>query len=350
MAARFCPQCGQEVSTAARFCPNCAARLDGADPNVGAGPSAGAGPPRLPRPPIVSVAGVDDAAQKSRKLLVPGMIAALVVLAIAVAVLAAQSRRQASLLASAAPPPASAPAVTNAPAAPPIAAPALTNAPTAPPASSPALTNAPTAPPISAPAVTNAPTAPAPALPPDVAAYLAFLQQIEQKRVAMNNDVSGATAMLGLAQGLGGMGGGMPDLSNDPEGADEAKQQAAKQDEAKQNMQRISQGYTQYALKWQGLVREFRGTPPPPACAPLAGRYQTFLGDYTTVISKMQVALLNHDSSGLPDLSAVAGVQAQVNTDGGLADTELGNLCGRYGVPKPFVISPEGGSPSLLGH
>lgn len=331
MAARFCPQCGQEVSSAARFCPNCAARLDGAGPAP-----AGDTPPRVPRPPLATVTGMDDAALKSRRLLVPGMIAALVVLAIAVAVLAAQSRRQPSVLVSAAPPPAPTPA--------------LTNAPTAPTPAAPAVTNAPTQPPVSAPAVTNAPTAPTPALPPDVAAYLSFLQRIEQKRVAMNNDVSGASAMLAMAQGMGGMGGGMPDVGNDPEGGDEARQQAAKQDAAKQNMQKISQGYSDYALKWQGLVREFRATPPPPACATLAGRYQTFLGDYTTVITKMQVALLNHDSSGLPDLSAVAGVQGQVNTDGGLANTELGNLCARYGVPPPFVIAPEGASPSLLGH
>ncbi len=334
MAARFCPECGQETSSAARFCPNCAARLDGADPNVGAGP------PRVPRPPLMGTPGVtqrDAAAQKSRRLLVPGMIAALVVLAVAVAVLAAQTRRQPSVLVSAAPPP--------------VSMPALTNAPTAPPASAPAVTNAPTAPPVSAPAVTNAPTAPAPALPPEVAAYLTFLQRIEQRRVAMNNDMSGATAMLAAAQGMGGMsGGGMPDLSGDPEGTDADKQQAAKQDAAKQNMQKISQGYSDYALKWQGLVRDFRATPPPPACAPLAARYQTFLGDYTTVITKMQVALLNHDSSGLPDLSAVAGVQGQVNTDGAAADAELGTLCGRYGVAKPFVIAPEGASPSLLGH
>ena len=344
MAARFCPECGQEIPSTARFCPNCAARLDGAGPNVGAAP------PRVPRPSLAPVAAT--AASNSRRLLIPGMIAALLVLAIAVAVLAAQSRRQSSMLASAAPPPASTPALTNAPAAPPTAAPALTNAPAAPPAAAPALTNAPTPPPTAAPGLTNAPTAPGPALPPDVAAYLAFLQQIEQRRVAMNNDTSGASAMLSLAEGMGGMGGGggMPDISGDPEGENEGKAQAAKEAAAKQSTQRISQGYTEYALKWQGLVRDFRATPPPAACAALAGHYLTFLGDYTTIISKMQVALLNHDSSSLPDLSAVAQVQGQVNTDGAAADGELGSLCGRYGVPKPFIISPEGGSPSLLGH
>jgi len=335
MAARFCPECGQEVSSAARFCPNCAARLDGAGPNVGAAP-----PPRVPRPPHVgtpNVTQMDVAAQKSRKLLVPGMIAALVVLAVAVAVLA-RPRSQPSVLVSAAPPP--------------VAAPAVTNAPTTPPPVAPPLTNAPAQPPATAPAVTNAPTAPAPALPPDVAAYLSFLQQIEQRRVVMNNDVSGAMPMMAMVQGMGGLSGGMPDLSNDPEGTDEAKQEAAKQEAAKQNMQKVSQGYSDYALKWQGLIRDFRATPPPPACVILAARYQTFIGDYTTMITKTQVLLLNnHDQSSMSDLTALLSTaQPQINADGKAADDELGNLCGHYGVPKPFTIAPEGASPSLLGH
>ena len=343
MAARFCPECGQETSSAARFCPNCAARLDGAVPTV---------PPRVPRPPLTSAVGMDAAASNSRRLLIPGMIAALAVLVIGVALLAARLHQQANMLASAAPPPASAPALTNSPTAPPLAAPALTNAPTAPPSASPALTNAPGATPSAAPGLTNAPTAPGPALPPEVAAYLAFLQKIEQQRVAMNNDTSGAMPMLAMVQGMGGMSGGMPDISNDPEGTDEAKQQAAKEDAAKQSMQKVNQGYTAYAEKWQGLARDFRATPPPPACAPLAGRYMTFLGDYTTMVTKTQVLLLNnHDQSSMAELtSLLSTAQGQINTDGGAADAELGSLCGRYGVPKPFIISPEGGAPSLLGH
>ena len=210
------------------------------------------------------------------------------------------------------------------------------------PVSAPALTNAPAQAPLTGPAVTNAPDKPMPTLPADVAAYLNFLQGIEQKRVVMNNDVSGATQMLSIAQGMQGQG--MP--TGDPEEADGANKQAA----AKQSTQKLSQGYTDYAVKWQALLREFRATPAPPSCTLLANHYYTFLADYTTVITKMQVALLNHDSSGLPDLSAVASVQAQVNTDGTQADGALTDLCARYGVPKPFVIAPEGAAPSLLGH
>ena len=311
MAARFCSQCGQEVSSTAKFCPNCAAPLTA----IGTVPS-------------VTTHPLDTAASKSRSLLLPAAIAAVVVLAVALALLA-NSRRQASLLVS--PPPAviTAPAVTNAPAQAPITAPPLTNAPAQVP--------------ITGPAVTNAPDKPAPSLPPDVAAYLNFLGGIEQKRVAMNNDTSGATAMLGIAQGMQGQG--MP--TGDPSEAEDGNKQ---QDAAKENTQKLSQGYSDYAVKWQALSREFRSTPPPPSCMLLANHYFTFLGDYTTLITKMQVAVLNHDSTGLPDLSAVSQVQGQVNTDGAAADSALSDLCTHYGVPKPFVIAPEGAAPSLLGH
>lgn len=312
MAAKFCPQCGREVSSTAKFCPNCAAPLT----TIGTAPS-------------VTTHALDTAARKSRSLLLPAAIAAVVILAVAVAVLA-NSRRQASLLVS--PPPAA------------ITAPALTNAPVQAPLTAPPLTNAPAQTPITGPAVTNAPDKPAPALPPDVAAYLNFLQGIEQKRVAMNNDTSGATAMMGIAQGMQGQGG-MP--TGDPSEAEDGNKQ---QDAAKESTRNLSQGYSDYAVKWQALLREFRATPPPPSCTLLANHYFTFLGDYTTLITKMQVAVLNHDSSGLPDLSAVSSVQAQVSTDGAAADTALSDLCTHYGVPKPFVIAPEGAAPSLLGH
>ncbi len=312
MAAKFCSQCGQEVSSTAKFCPNCAAPLSAGTP-----------------PPSVITHSLDTASRSSRSLLLPAAIAAVVVLAVALGLLA-NSRRQASLLVS---PPAAV-----------ITAPAVTNAPVQAPITAPPLTNTPAQAPITGPAVTNAPDKPVPSLPPDVAAYLNFLSGIERKRVAMNNDVSGATAMLGVAQGMQGQGG-MP--TGDPEEADSTNKP---QDAAKASAQKLSQGYSDYAVKWQALLREFRSMPPPPSCSLLANHYFTFLSDYTTLITKMQVAVLNHDSSGLPDISAVASVQAQVNTDGTAADTALSDLCTRYGVPKPFVIAPEGAAPSLLGH
>lgn len=302
VAAHFCPQCSQEVSSAARFCPNCAAQLGS--------PAAGS---------IPAAATLDAAAQRTRRLIIPGMVLALAVLALA---LIMAVRRQPSVLVAA-------------PAPAPLPAPSIVSAPVAPPApAAPAITNAPVQPPTATPAVTNAPTRPAPMLPQDVAAYLTFLQGIEQRRIAMNNDLSGAMAMMATAQGVQG-------AQTDPEGGEDA---------AKQGTQKISQGYNDYALKWQSLIRDFRTVPAPQSCVLLSNAYLKYISDYTTVITKLQVALLNHDSSGLPDLSAVTQVQAQVNADGALADTALSDLCSGYGVPKPFSIGSDSAAPSLLGH
>ena len=299
MAAHFCPQCGHEVSSAARFCPNCAHPLGVAAPGpVGA--------------------KINAAASGSRRLLIPALVTALIVLVLA---LVLAGRRQPSVLVAQTPTLAPAPSVLSAPA--------------PPPASAPALTNAPVQPATSAPALTNAPTPPAAVLPPDVAAYLTFLQGIEQRRMALNNDLSGAMAMMTVAQGMQG-------AQTDPEGGGE--------DAGKQNTQKLSQGYADYAIKWQTLIRDYRATPAPPACSLLSNSYLKYLSDYTTVITKLQVSLLNHDSSGLPDLSGVTQVQAQVDADGASADSELGNLCGRFGVGKQFSIGAESASPSLLGH
>ncbi len=299
MAAHFCPQCGHEVSSAARFCPNCAHPLG----------IAASGP---------ATAKIEAAASGSRRLLVPALVVALIVLAVA---LVLAGRKQPSVLVSEAPMSTPAPSVLSAPTPPPTSAPALTNAPAQPATSVPGLTNAPMQPPA--------------VLPPDVVAYLTFLQQIEQRRMALNNDLSGAMAMMTVAQGMQG-------AQADPEGGGEAA--------GKQSTQKLSQGYADYAVKWQTLIRDYRVTPVPPACFLLSNSYLKYLSDYTTVITKLQVSLLNHDSSGLPDLSSVAQVQAQVDADGASADGELGSLCGRYRVPKPFSIGAESASPSLLGH
>ncbi|MGI4791365.1 MAG: zinc-ribbon domain-containing protein [Janthinobacterium lividum] len=333
MAARFCSQCGQEVSSAAKFCPNCAAPL-------GIPVTGPAAPSGLTTHPL------DTAARKSRSLLLPAAIVAVIVLAIAVAVLAGKSRQQASLLVSPTAASTSGAAVTNAPTLPPSSGAPLTDAPSLAPTTGTPLTNAPTQAPLNGSGLTNAPDKLAATLPPDVAAYLSFLQRIEEKRVAMNNDVSGAMAMMSVAQGMQGQQTQATDSEADPDKPDSDGGQGA----AKQSTQKLSQGYSDYAVKWQALVREFRATPAPASCALLANRYQLFLSDYTTVITKMQVALLNHDSSSLPDLSAVTQVQGQVDTDGTQADSALTDLCARYGVSKPFVISPEGAAPSLLGH
>jgi hypothetical protein len=167
MAARFCPQCGQEISSVAKFCPHCGM-------NLVAGATA-VGPPAT---------RMDAAARGTRRLLLPLTVVVLVVLAVAVAVLANRLHQDSLLSSRTLPMPSAMP---------------LTNTPTAPiPAAAP-LTNAPSTPAPAAPPLTNAPSNGPGQLPPDVAAYVKFLQGIEERRVALSNDTSGAMAMLSTA-------------------------------------------------------------------------------------------------------------------------------------------------------
>ncbi len=296
MAARFCPQCGREVSSAAKFCPHCGASLS-------------------PGGASARVSPVETAARGTRRLLLPLALAAVLALTVAVVLLL---RRPATPL-----------VVTR-------------TVPLAVPAAMP-VTNAPTVPAPAAPPVTNAPSTGPGQLPPDVAAYLKFLQGIETQRVALSNDTSGATAMLAQAHQM------------------QAQQQAAQQQDASDpdapgngnpqqtqqgSVAKISGGFTDYNAKWQTLVADFRAQTPPPACADLANQYFNFLSGYAKVISQLQVALLNGDIGAA---MSAQGAQAQINAQALQADGSLAQLCAHYNAPKPFSIQPDGASSSLLG-
>lgn len=289
MAARFCPQCGREVASTAQFCPGCGASLTGTPPGG---------------------SKVEAATDSTRRFLVPAMLTALVVLIIAVVLLASKRGRPVTSAPTTAPSPAILNAPTNAP-----AAPAVTSAPTAPP---------------SGPPVTGAPARPAPTLPPDVAAYLKFLQGIEQRRVALSNDTSGAAAMMQTAHQMQGD-------QSDPDAHNTA---------TPGNVGKLSQGYSDYTAKWNALAADFRAVRPPSACSALANAYLTYLSAYVATISKLQAALLNGDVGAA---MGAQGAQQQINADAVAADGQLGQLCAGYGVPKPFSIQPEGGSSPLTG-
>ena len=125
---------------------------------------------------------VDAAAQNTRRLLVPLVVAVVVVLTSPWPSWATGSHTRSPDAASGTPP--AAPPLTN----------ASSNVPAAPP-----LTNAAPQPAPPAAPLTNAPTTGPGHLPPDVAAYVQFLKGIEDRRVALSNDTSGAVAMLGVA-------------------------------------------------------------------------------------------------------------------------------------------------------
>ena len=211
-----------------------------------------------------------------------------------------------------------------------VLSPPVITAPQTPVVESPPITNAPTQPPIATPPITNAPSVAPGVLPPDVAAYVKFLQGIEDRRVALNNDTSSAEALKESLQQS------QSSSQIDPEQHNEA---------VSGNKAKASQLFADYTTKWQLLIRDFNATPAPTPCSALANDYGKFVSDYAATISKLQVALLNGDIS---QVMALQGAQKEITATGIQADQDLSDLCTRYSAPRPFTIQPEGASPSVI--
>jgi hypothetical protein len=295
MAARYCAKCGHEIASTAMFCPSC-----GTPVNAGGRPAT----------------GVDAAVGVTRRMLIPAMIAALAVLVVVIIILI--SRPHEPVIAARSEP---------------VPAPSVLSAPTAAPQPAPPVTSAPSQPAPPTPPVTNSASKKPPALPPEDARYLEFLQQIDQRRIALDNDFSGASQLLQSAQAMQGEEGD----TDDPQQHNSSVQGS---------VGKMSQGYSDYTTKWNALTRDFRSVVPPPDCSLLANDYLQFLTDYAATISKLQVALLNHDIGAA---MGVQGAQKQIDTDAMQADNQITQLCNRYGVPKPFSIQTEGSSSPLTG-
>ncbi len=289
MPALFCSHCGKEIPSNAQFCSHCGARVGGAEASA----------------PNSVASSVETAVRATRRLLLPTALLAVATLAALVAILLSKPRPQAPIVAAAPPPP------------PPAAAP---------------LTAAPTVPLPAAPAVTSAPAPPAPTLPADAAAYVKFLGEIETRRAALENDLSGATTMMQTAHGMQGAA-----ADDDPDGKNKATQSG---------VSKVNQGFTDYVAKWQALTKDFRAQTPPQSCSLLANAYLAYLTDYAATISKLQVSLLNGDLGGA---MGAQGAQKQVDADAAAADSQLSDLCARYGVPKPFSIGSGNGGSSVVG-
>lgn len=316
MPAKFCHQCGQEISAVSKFCPNCAAPIIPTDTtrNITLGGNQ-AGTYRAP--------GMDP----SKRLgIIIGSVAAVLTI-IAVFVIVAVGHQRSLLQAESNS--ATSPSLTTAPSLP-VVNPSLTAAPSAP-ASQPSLVSAPSRPAVT-PSLTSAGSAPPGVLPPDVAQYLKFVQNVEQQRVAISSDMEGAASMLAMAKQLQNAGQNIDPTSDSNPPPDQSKA-------------KINNGFSDYSAKFQKLARDFSTVPPPPSCAALANAYGGFLNDYVATISKLQVALVKGDVGAA---MAMQGEQKQITDTGMSADTELGSVYSRFGVPKAFSIQPEGASPSLL--
>jgi len=215
--------------------------------------------------------------------------------------------------------------------APPPPAPAVIAAPSAPPVGAPPLVSAPAGAPAAAPPLTSAPSMQPGSLPPDAAAYVKFLQGIEQKRVTLANDPAIAKSAMGGYQQITAAESN-PDPDEAPTQLNNGKATTSSTD-------------GQYSAKWQTLISDFDSMSPPPSCQILAQQYFKLLTDFSDVASKLQVAQLNKDVSAAMSLQSA---QQTITADEIKSDSDLTSLCNLYNAPKPFSIQSEGAAPSLI--
>jgi hypothetical protein len=297
MASRICPHCGQEAPRTAKFCSQCAASL--------------VGEPTIPRPPQhVEQTKIDVVAARSKTVLMSVLAGAVVIL---VAVAGFAVNKYTSVL-------------NSTPVAPVSAPPVVEVAPTTPPAAPPVI-QAPAAPPPSAPPVTQAPQPTAIVPPPAVVTYLAFVQQMEQSRLTLEqNQIAAVLPLLTTAQ----------DLKTD------------NSEDKTNGTTQIDQAMTSNLGKWQALIARFQAQTPPDGCDQLANSYYKFLQDYTDLSSQIQVALENGDTAKVIGLQ---GAQTIVDQDASAADGALLAVCNHFNAKKLFVISADGSSAgtSLVG-
>jgi hypothetical protein len=266
--------------------------------------------------------GIAATKSKVNVVLVYSIIAAILILAIVAAFSLNKFTsvvRATSSLPDAAPPLVQSPAALQ-PASPVTQAPTTT-------AAAPPLVQAPstaaTAPPLTAAPATTAPTA-----PQAIIDYLAFLQKMEQSRVALENQEEAALMpLLGTAEGM-----------------------KTDTDEQQKNsgLDQINQGMSDNMAKWQALIKQFQQNPPPDGCEEVGNAYYKFLQDYTDLESQIQVALANGDTAKVLQLQSA---QSTVNQDANTADGALSEVCTRYNAKKLFVISADGSTSgtSLVG-
>jgi hypothetical protein len=162
--------------------------------------------------------------------------------------------------------------------------------------------------------------------PPEVIQYIEFVKAVEAKRKDMRVDFSPAMEMLKNAYGA---------------------QLGFDEDTETPTPPKVSKGYQQYTQQWNQLVQTFNTVQAPEPCRQLAGAYGQALGSYVSIMTKIQVALVQNDMNTLMSLRS----KAQADIDGQLrqADTQLGQVTTRYHMDKSFSITPDKDVGTILG-
>lgn len=178
----------------------------------------------------------------------------------------------------------------------------------------------------------NAPQKPQP--PQEVVAYLEHLKRVDAARLALQDkEIKVFLTMLGQASAepmrkmLELTDPDVPDVKDD-ETIGAAKKQMAT-----------------LTSEWQQLSAYFLSVPAPPQCQALAGKYYDALRDVIIYVGKLQTFLTNQDLG----VASMRGKSKPIDQELADADTELANVCTRYGIQKTFSIAGDMTQTPVLG-
>lgn len=164
-------------------------------------------------------------------------------------------------------------------------------------------------------------------VPPEVLAYLEHLKKVEKMRQdvtaqELNNLVAKAPELIAKAYGL-------------DEDVDESSAPKA-----------LSNQASQFSKEWQQIAQYFVSVPAPEPCGQLARSYYDALGEFIRFMNTFQGAVNSTDLAKLKDLK-----RSQVSVDQKLtaADTELSNVCRKFGIDKSFSIVSDTGQTPITG-
>lgn len=173
--------------------------------------------------------------------------------------------------------------------------------------------------------------------PTDISDYLAFLKDVENRKMALIKKQTAQTLSM-----YGNMLGGQVAAVNEDKPAD-------------QYLKDINKGNEDFAPQWDQLTKYFLTKTPPPSCTELQQKYYTHLGKMQSVLTKLHNALAsatNPDKTGdaLQALTEMQGsASAEADASAKAADDSLADVCDKYRLRKDFDIKTDpSGSTSLL--
>ena len=114
---------------------------------------------------------------------------------------------------------------------------------------------------------------------------------------------------------------------------------------------KISKGYTDTTAEWNNLAVFFNSKTPPQPCIDLRDKYLNQLGKVQGMVAAIHTAFnkgMNGDGSAVPDLTGMMKFSQEADQAFIIADDSLADVCDKYRLKKDFTISGESGGSSLL--